>query len=151
MTAMLLAVGAITVLGLGILAGRALTIRAAMGKIRGIRSTAERLGVREVMAEDLARELASEEVPAILDVRMAQEFTGPHGHLAGSRLVTLSELHVRIGDLADWRDRPVVTVCAAGVRSAQAVEILQQAGFRDVRSLSGGMIAWLQQGLPVDR
>jgi len=147
----LIVLGSAVALTAAVLAGRALAVRAAMGKIRGIASTAERLGVREVAADALAREIAAEGAPAILDVRLEQEFRGPHGHLAGSRLVPLSELSARLEDLADWKDRPVVTVCAGGVRSARAVELLQQAGFRDVRSLEGGMIAWRSLDLPVER
>jgi sulfur dioxygenase len=130
--------------------GRTLAVRAAMGKIRGIASTAERLGVREITPDELAREIAAGGGPAILDVRMEQEFRGSNGHLAGSRLVPLSELAVRIEDLSDWKERSVVTVCAGGVRSARAVEVLQRAGFRDVRSLAGGLDAWLRSDFPVE-
>ncbi|MCH7477114.1 MAG: rhodanese-like domain-containing protein [SAR324 cluster bacterium] len=43
------------------------------------------------------------------------------------------------------QERPIVTVCRAGGRSAQATVILQRAGLDRVANLSGGMIRW--QGL----
>src|SRR6185437_14287094 len=66
----------------------------------------------------------------ILDVRENDEFTGPLGHISGAMLIPLGELSERAGELA--KDRPIVAVCRAGSRSAQAMTILQQAGFRDL-------------------
>jgi sulfur dioxygenase len=76
----------------------------------------------------------------ILDVREPQEFTGPLGHIRGAVLIPLGQLAQRAAELA--RDRPVVAVCRAGSRSAQATVILRQAGFTDVANLSGGMLRW---------
>ena len=76
----------------------------------------------------------------ILDVREPEEFTGPLGHIAGACLIPLGELARRVGELR--QDRPVVAVCRAGGRSAQATLMLQQAGFRDVANLAGGMLRW---------
>jgi rhodanese-related sulfurtransferase len=84
----------------------------------------------------------------ILDVREAGEFTGPLGHIEGAVLVPLGELAGRIGELNP--DRPVVAVCRAGGRSAQATVILQKAGFKDVANLTGGMLRWRAEGHPVE-
>ncbi|MBN3820511.1 rhodanese-like domain-containing protein, partial [Paraburkholderia sp. Se-20369] len=51
------------------------------------------------------------------------------------------------GELA--RERPVVTVCRAGGRSAQATVILRQAGFDAVANLGGGMLRWRADGRTV--
>jgi len=84
----------------------------------------------------------------ILDVREPDEFTGPLGRISGAKLIPLGELAGRTGELA--QDRPVVAVCRAGGRSAQATLILQQAGFEKVANLSGGMLRWRAQGCPVE-
>ena len=84
----------------------------------------------------------------IVDVREADEFTGPLGHIAGAMLIPLGELAGRVDELA--RDRPIVAVCRAGSRSAQATAILQQAGFADVANLNGGMLRWRAEGHPVE-
>jgi len=82
----------------------------------------------------------------IVDVRDADEFAGPLGHIAGARLLPLGDLAKRAGELAkDW---PVVTVCHAGARSAQAAAILGKAGFGKVANLAGGMLCWRAQNLP---
>ncbi|HEV2188781.1 MAG TPA: rhodanese-like domain-containing protein, partial [Stellaceae bacterium] len=84
----------------------------------------------------------------ILDVREPDEFTGPLGHIEGAVLIPLGELAERAGELA--KDRPIVAVCRAGSRSAQATMILQQAGFTDVANLNGGMLRWRAEGYPVE-
>ena len=84
----------------------------------------------------------------ILDVREPEEFTGPLGHIRGAILIPLGELATRAGELA--RDRPVVTVCRAGSRSAQATVILRQAGFTNVANLCGGMLRWRAEGHSVE-
>jgi glyoxylase-like metal-dependent hydrolase (beta-lactamase superfamily II)/rhodanese-related sulfurtransferase len=84
----------------------------------------------------------------ILDVREPGEFEGPLGHIRGARLIPLGELAERAGELA--RDRPIVAVCRAGSRSAQATVLLREAGFGDVANLAGGMLRWRAEGHAVE-
>jgi len=82
----------------------------------------------------------------IVDVRDAEEFAGPLGHIAGAQLLPLGELEQRAGELS--KERPVVAVCRAGARSAQAAALLRKAGFEKVANLAGGMLRWRAQNLP---
>ena len=84
----------------------------------------------------------------ILDVREADEFAGPLGHIAGAILIPLGTLASRVAELD--RERPIVAVCRAGSRSAQAVAILAQAGFTAVANLAGGMLRWRAEGHAVE-
>ncbi|HUK59960.1 MAG TPA: rhodanese-like domain-containing protein [Stellaceae bacterium] len=84
----------------------------------------------------------------IVDVREPNEFTGPLGHIAGAILIPLGELAARTGELK--KERPVVAVCRAGSRSAQAVSLLAQAGFPEVANLAGGMLRWRAEGHQVE-
>ena len=94
-------------------------------------------------------EEASAQAPLqILDVREPDEFSGPLGHIQGAVLIPLGQLAERAGELG--HDRPIVAVCRAGSRSAQAVTILQQAGFKDIANLTGGMLRWRAEGHPVE-
>ena len=106
-------------------------------------------GVWEIDPHGL-EELAGEHPGSvqILDVREPAEFTGPLGHITGAVLIPLGELAERADELA--RDRPIVALCRAGGRSAQATIILQQAGFKDVANLTGGMLRWRAEGHAVD-
>jgi glyoxylase-like metal-dependent hydrolase (beta-lactamase superfamily II)/rhodanese-related sulfurtransferase len=84
----------------------------------------------------------------VLDVREAVEYDGPLGHIKGAMLVPLGELGARAKEVP--RDKPVVAVCRAGSRSAQATAILQKAGFTDFANLTGGMLRWRAEGRAVD-
>jgi len=83
----------------------------------------------------------------VIDVREPAEFDGPLGHIAGARLVPLGTLAAGLAPFD--RERPVVAVCRAGGRSAQATLVLQRAGFTKVANLAGGMLQWHAQGLSV--
>jgi glyoxylase-like metal-dependent hydrolase (beta-lactamase superfamily II)/rhodanese-related sulfurtransferase len=83
----------------------------------------------------------------IIDVRDASEWSGVLGHIAGATLIPLEQLRERAPSLG--RDKPIVAVCRSGARSAQAVAILEKAGFTRVANLAGGMIGWNNHRLPV--
>lgn len=82
----------------------------------------------------------------VLDVRKPAEFDGPLGHIPEARLLPLDQLAEQAGEVS--HERPIVTVCRAGGRSAQATVILQKAGLERVANLSGGMIRWRGAGYP---
>jgi len=84
----------------------------------------------------------------LVDVRDPEEYTGPLGHIEGATLIPLGALKVRAAELDP--SIPVVTVCRAGARSAQAVVILQKNGFANVANLAGGMLRWRAEGNPVE-
>lgn len=83
----------------------------------------------------------------IIDVREPAEFTDVLGHIQGAKLLPLSQLASRTDEIA--RDRPVVTVCRSGARSAQATGLLRKAGFQQLANLAGGMLRWRAEALPV--
>ncbi|MGF6770344.1 sulfur dioxygenase [Paraburkholderia sp. GAS199] len=84
----------------------------------------------------------------IIDVREPDEFDGPLGRLPQARLISLGELSGRTGELD--KERPIVTVCRAGGRSAQATVVLRRAGFENVANLPGGMLRWRAEGRAVE-
>jgi rhodanese-related sulfurtransferase len=71
------------------------------------------------------------------------------GRIASSQLIPLNELRARLAEVP--RDKPVVAVCHAGVRSGQATVILRGAGLDHCANLRGGMLLWSQLGLPTQR
>ncbi|MBF8270213.1 MAG: beta-lactamase domain protein [Gammaproteobacteria bacterium] len=83
----------------------------------------------------------------VIDVRTPEEYNGPLGHIPNARLLPLDKLNERVDEIG--HDKPVVTVCRAGGRSAQATVILQKAGFNEVANLAGGMLRWRAEGHPV--
>ena len=88
---------------------------------------------------------------ALVDVRGADEFTGPLGHIADAANLPVGELPKRLTEINALKDKPVILVCRTDKRSATAAALLCDAGFRGVGVLRGGMDQWNQEGLPVDR
>lgn len=87
--------------------------------------------------------------PLVLDVRSQAEFN--NGHIGGARLIPVGELKSRLGDLEKYKDKPVLVHCATGNRSHGAAKLLKQAGFKEVFNLQGGLGAWQQAGMPVEK
>ena len=82
----------------------------------------------------------------LLDVREPDEYAG--GHIAGAHNLSVHKLDGLLGQVPAGRDDPVVTICRSGKRSGWAAMFLRVAGYRDVRSVPGGMLEWNKQGLP---
>lgn len=84
----------------------------------------------------------------VVDVRGDDEFHGPLGHIAGAKLLPLPDLEARLGELPT--NRALLIVCRSGARSARACARLDDAGYAPLLNLTGGMIAWNEEGLPVE-
>ena len=93
----------------------------------------------DVTVEELKFFIDNNDGVFLLDVREPQEHQ--ICSIPGSVLIPLGELPNRISDLGGHED--VVVHCKSGVRSAKAVKILSDAGFKKVRNLSGGILRWI--------
>lgn len=100
---------------------------------------------------DLALALARPGAPAVIDVRGADEFEGPLGHIREAINVPVDTLVADPDRLAAFRERPMVLVCRTDRRSARAAEALIAAGHRDVTVLRGGMERWNGLALEIAR
>lgn len=83
----------------------------------------------------------------LLDVREPDEYAEEHA--PGSTLIPLGQLQQRLQELDAVKDRKIAIICRSGRRSAQALQILERAGFSAAANVDGGMIAWKKAGLPV--
>jgi rhodanese-related sulfurtransferase len=81
----------------------------------------------------------------LVDVRTAAEHEA--GHIAGGRLIELTELATQAHTLD--AERPVILYCRSGGRSAMATAALTQAGF-DAHNMLGGMLEWHAAELPME-
>jgi rhodanese-related sulfurtransferase len=83
----------------------------------------------------------------LLDVREPTEYAAIHA--ANAKLIPLGEVSTRLPEIEAYKDKPVAVICRSGRRSAQAVALLQKAGFTQVVNVQGGTQAWEQAGLEV--
>ena len=80
----------------------------------------------------------------VLDVRQPDEWNAVH--IPGATLIPLDKLEARLNEVP--KDKEVVVVCRSGNRSQAGRDILKNAGFTQVTSMSGGMNQWSAAGLP---
>jgi rhodanese-related sulfurtransferase len=85
----------------------------------------------------------------LLDVREPSEYAEVHAIEA--TLIPLGQLPSRLNEIAKYKNIPVAVICRSGRRSAQAAEILRNAGFTQVANVEGGTNAWVSAGLPIVR
>jgi sulfur-carrier protein adenylyltransferase/sulfurtransferase len=93
----------------------------------------------EISVEELKKKIDNKENIFILDVREPNEYQicNLNGYL-----IPLGDLPKRVGELDSSRE--IVAHCKMGGRSAKAVAFLQQAGFKKVSNLTGGITAWAE-------
>ena len=83
----------------------------------------------------------------VVDVRDPKEFAS--GHIVAALNIPQSALEGRVAEIAKYKDKPVAVVCKMGQHSGAAGTLLRKAGFQNVLRLSGGMMEWRNQNLPV--
>ena len=96
-----------------------------------------------------AIELINRQDALVLDVRDAGDYGA--GHILGAKNVPLPRIDDGGGEFAKRKDRPVIVYDDGGDRSAKAAAALKRQGFTQVANLSGGLGAWRQAGLPVEK
>ena len=96
-----------------------------------------------------ATQLMNQPGALVLDVREGAEFAS--GHLPRARHIPLGELAKRVDEIAKFKEKPVIVTCRSGARSGSACRTLKNAGFTKVFNLKGGVPAWEQASLPVEK
>jgi rhodanese-related sulfurtransferase len=109
---------------------------------RGMRTTNE-VGATEAVT------LINRKDAVVLDVRDDSEFAS--GHITNARHVPEKQLPERMKELEKLKNKPVIVCCSAGRRSAAAADSLRKQGFTDIVTLRGGIGAWQQAGLPLEK
>jgi rhodanese-related sulfurtransferase len=85
----------------------------------------------------------------VIDVRPGADFA--KGHIVNARNIPLGELAKHGGFLEKQKERPIIFNCDSGARSNQACRQLRTKGFTEVYNLQGGILAWENANLPVNR
>ena len=102
--------------------------------------------VPKLTALELNEKLKFGKHPLVIDVRQPDEFRG--SHIVGAKLIPLNNLRKHAKELPKGRE--IVCVCATGSRSRVAARFLLKEGFT-VFDMQGGMTAWKQAKLPVQK
>lgn len=111
--------------------------------IRGRISGFQEIGPAEAVG------LINRQDAVVVDVREDSEYKD--GHIAESKHIPLGSLKSRMGELENYKSRPVIVSCRSGQRSAHACGVLAKNGFTTLYNLRGGIGAWQGASLPVTR
>jgi len=94
-------------------------------------------------------QLINRQNAVVVDVREPNEYEG--GRLPNAVHIPLSQLGARGAELGKVTTRPIVAYCSRGQRSRMAGSTLVKLGFTDIYHLSGGLRAWKDAGLPLEK
>jgi rhodanese-related sulfurtransferase len=93
-----------------------------------------------------AQQLYQQKGVFFLDVREQEEWDS--FHIPSTTLIPLGQLESRLSEIP--KDQQIVVVCRSGNRSKQGRDILIQAGYTKVTSMTGGVTEWKTQGFPIE-
>jgi len=102
----------------------------------------------EVSVDELHDRLESNPSALLIDLRSKEEYTS--GHLPGAIHIPMLELESRLDEIHGFKDKEIITMCPGGGLSLVAADILQNAGFGDVKSLKGGTDEWTRKGYSLE-
>ncbi len=95
--------------------------------------------MQEITATELKRRMEANDDIQLIDVRQPDEYA--FAKIKGAKLIPLGEIVQRMDEIDE--DKEIVLQCKAGGRSAKAIEMLTQAGFKGKMSnLKGGITSW---------
>src|SRR5688572_23597966 len=93
----------------------------------------------DITSAELKERLAQEPDLIVIDVREPYEYAEQN---IGAINIPLGTLPTKLDDLEDYKDQEVIMHCRSGARSASAKAFLEQQGFKNVRNLLGGILAY---------
>jgi rhodanese-related sulfurtransferase len=99
--------------------------------------------MENITVEELKRRMDAGEQLHILDVREPQEYAEFN---IGAKLLPLGQvMGMQVDEIEDWKEDEVIVHCRSGKRSMQAGMMLETLGFKNVKNLEGGMMAWQEK------
>jgi sulfur-carrier protein adenylyltransferase/sulfurtransferase len=90
---------------------------------------------------ELKRRLDAGEDVFLLDVREPQE--AQVASIPGGVLIPMNTIPSRLDEIP--RDKPIICYCRVGARSMRVAGYLRQQGYSDVKNLTGGIMAWIDE------
>ena len=96
-----------------------------------------------------AVQLINREKAVVVDVCEPAEFAA--GHVTGARNIPLGDLEAKLSGQVKNKALPLILVCASGARSGRAVAIAKKLGYEQAQSLGGGLKAWKDANLPLEK
>lgn len=101
-------------------------------------SFAQQVSPNSISMKEFKNILQSNKPIILLDVRTPEELAGPLGKIDNSINIPIQNLEQRINELKSYKDKEIIVICRTQNRSAVAVNILLQNGYK-AKNFLGGM------------
>lgn len=101
------------------------------------------------LTPNLAVQLINREKAVVVDVSSADEYAA--GHLGNAKSVPLAQLQERLPSVVKNKNLPLILVCPTGTQAQKAVATAQQLGYANAQALAGGLKAWREANLPLQK
>jgi len=96
-----------------------------------------------------AVQLINREKAVVIDVGEPNEFAA--GHVINSKNIPFGQLEDKLASTVKNKALPVIFLCPVGARAARAVTVAKKLGYDQAQSVSGGLKAWREANLPVEK
>ncbi len=96
--------------------------------------------IKNVNGEEAYKLINDNKELVILDVRTKEEYED--GHIPGAKLFPVQLLPMKLGELDEYKEKPILVYCASGGRSPRAVDFLNNNEFENIYHLSRGISSW---------
>jgi rhodanese-related sulfurtransferase len=93
--------------------------------------------------------LINREKAVVIDVSEAEEYA--KSHINGSKNVPVGQFETRLPEVQKNKTLPLILVCPAGARAARMVATAKRLGYENTQALTGGLRAWADAGLPLEK
>ncbi len=97
----------------------------------------------------MAVQLINRERAVLIDVSSADEFMAAHAK--GAKNIPLAELEGKLASVVKKKETPIIFMCPMGKRSDTAAAQAKKLGYQAAQSLSGGLLAWRDANMPVQK
>lgn len=82
----------------------------------------------------------------VIDVRSADAYHGPHGHIAGALNAPFETIERQLPELLPYTGQTVLVYGETSTDGSVAAKLLSVAGFRNVVHIAGGIQGWIEHG-----
>ena len=96
-----------------------------------------------------AVQLINRQKAVVVDVCGPEEYA--EGHVSGAKNVPLAQLQERLPTVVKNKSVPIIMVCSRGARARRAAIMAKQIGYDNAQALAGGLGAWREANLPVEK
>jgi rhodanese-related sulfurtransferase len=93
--------------------------------------------------------LINRERAVVVDVSETEEFA--QGHVGGAKNVPVGQLEQRLPDVVKNKTLPLILICPNGARANRALAVAKKLGYEKAQVLAGGLKAWKEANLPVEK